>query len=95
VSGGLTRPKGTIRWRYLTNQINGSDQWIRIASIDPREATRIGNVLKRNNIESIIEGSVAYGVTVLEKDSERAVEVLKSYCNKRKNKFWILFSDDD
>jgi hypothetical protein len=74
---------------------NESDKWILIASIDPCEATRVSNVLKKNNIDSIIEGSVAYGITVLVEDRECAVEVLKSYYNNKKKKSWILFLNDD
>ena len=59
----------------LTTPLN---QFVPIAAIDPSYTDRVGRLLEMNGIESIIEGSVVYGVSVPAHQQALALSLLRA-----------------
>ena len=64
-------------------------KFVHVAAIDPKMADHVGQVLERAGIQSIIEGSVAYGVSVPPGSESRAASLLRADSAARK--YWIQF----
>lgn len=60
---------------HLTTPIG---QFVPVAAIYPNYADRVSGLLERNGIESIIEGSVVYGVSVPRSQEARALSLLRA-----------------
>lgn len=65
---------------------------IYVAVINPETADHVRDLLKRAGIQSVIEGSVVYGVAVPSGTESRAIAVLKS--DSAKQKYWIRLSSN-
>ena len=64
-------------------------EFVSIAAIDPSCADHVRTVLERAGIESIIEGSVVYGVSVPPGEELRAVSLLRA--DSAAQQYWIQF----
>ena len=64
-------------------------KFVHVAAIDPKMADHVGRVLQRAGIQSIIEGSVAYGVSVPLGSESRATSLLRTDSAARK--YWVQF----
>ena len=68
------------------------DRFESIAAIDPNKADHVRAVLKQAGIESIIEGSVYYGVSVAPGKKGAAIELLKQ--DSARLKYLIQFIEE-
>ncbi|MCE9553245.1 MAG: hypothetical protein K8T91_07695 [Planctomycetes bacterium] len=57
--------------------------FVHVAVIDPKQAVPVQKLLESNGIPNVIEGSVAYGVSVSPKDRDRAITLLKADAAQR------------
>ena len=63
------------------------EKFVPIAAIDPASADHVSKLLERNGIETIIEGSVVYGVSVAPDHELRARSLLRT--DSAAGKYWI------
>lgn len=66
------------------------DKFVPIAAIDPATADHVSQFLEQNGIETIIEGSVVYGVSVAPDQESRARSLLQA--DSAAGKYWIQFN---
>jgi hypothetical protein len=64
-------------------------KFVHVAVIDPKMAGHVGQVLERAGIQSIIEGSRGYGVSVPPDTEARAASLLRA--DSASQKYWIQF----
>ena len=64
-------------------------KFVHVAAIDSKMADHVGKVLERAGIQCIIEGSVAYGVSVPPGTESRATSLLRA--DSVVQKYWIQF----
>ncbi|MGD0899574.1 MAG: hypothetical protein ABR915_17225 [Thermoguttaceae bacterium] len=62
-------------------------RYVHVGVIDPKQAGSVGKLLEDHGIPNIIEGSVAYGVSVPPEKKEGALELLKADAAKRN--YWF------
>jgi hypothetical protein len=68
---------------------NQDSKYVGVAAIDPKWAQHVQTLLERNGIPNIVEGSVAYGVSVPPDKKERAVELLQA--DVARHGYWARF----
>ena len=66
------------------------DKFVPIAAIDLAAVGHVSQFLERNGIETIIEGSVVYGVSVAPDQELRARSLLRA--DSAAAKYWIEFN---
>jgi hypothetical protein len=64
-------------------------RYVGVAAIDPKWATHVQGLLEDNGIPNVVEGAVAYGVSVPPGEKERAVKLLRA--DAARHGYWARF----
>ena len=68
-------------------------EWVGIGVVNPRDIGAVHRALGRVGIESIVDGSVVYGIRVRRADRTKAIETLRK--DSRRKGYWIKLNQPD